>query len=94
MTMARPAPAFKMSHNVPRFATRRQARESLRHAPLNSINAVTLLHALGAVYPEAREARVGANRTVIRRPSLRQPTTATRLQTAKGRRHRIATRLS
>jgi len=39
----------------------------LDHAPLDIANSLTLLHALGAVYPEAREARGGANHIVIRR---------------------------
>ncbi len=54
-----------LTHNVQRFATRRQARTVLGHAPLDSINSVTILHALGAVYPGAREARGGANHIVI-----------------------------
>ena len=52
--------------NVQRFATRRQARTVIGHAPLDSIYSVTLLHALGAVYSGAREARGGANRIVKR----------------------------
>ena len=54
-----------MAHNVQRFATRRQARTSLGHAPFDFINAATLLHASGAVYSGAREARGGANRIVM-----------------------------
>jgi hypothetical protein len=38
---------------------------SFSHAPLASNNSVTFLHALGAVYAGAREARGGANRIVI-----------------------------
>jgi hypothetical protein len=53
--------------DVQRFATRRQARTTLSHAPLDSINSATLLHALGAVYSGARDARGGANRIVSRR---------------------------
>jgi len=53
-----------MTHNVQRFATRRQARASFGHAPLDSIKSVSRLHDLGAVYPGAREARGGANRIV------------------------------
>ena len=54
-----------IADNVQRFATRRQARTSLSHAPLDSMNSVTRLHALGAVYPGARAARGGANRIVM-----------------------------
>jgi hypothetical protein len=54
-----------MSHNVQRFATRRQARTLLGHAPLDVTHSVTILHALGAVYSGAREARGGANRIVM-----------------------------
>ncbi len=53
-----------MSYNVQRFATRRQAQTSLGQAPLDLIDSVTILHALGAVYPGARVARGGANRIV------------------------------
>jgi hypothetical protein len=38
---------------------------ALGHAPLDSANSVTLLHALGAVYSGAREARGGANHIVM-----------------------------
>jgi hypothetical protein len=54
-----------MTANVQRFATRRQARESLCHAPLDSINAVTLLHALGAVYSGARRRRAEARTALL-----------------------------
>ena len=54
-----------MTDNVQRFATRRQARTALGHAPLDVINSATLLHALGAVYPGARRRRAEARTALL-----------------------------
>ncbi len=58
-------PEGRLSHNVQRFATRRQARTALGHAPLDVTNAVTLLHVLGAVYPGARRRRAEARTALL-----------------------------
>jgi hypothetical protein len=68
-----------MAANVQRFATRRQAQVAIGQVPLDFINSDTRLHALGAVYSGAREARGGANRIVNCRSGIRgRPTTLPR----------------